>query len=291
MLAVTLMVGFLAPLGLRHGTATAAASPRVTWAGPIPGTLPLIQRPPASAAESTQLAPLRTYLVQAADTLPAIADRNALSVDTLVQVNHLSSADSLMVGQSITLPPVDGSMVTVAPGERLGQIADQYRADPALVASINNLSSGGPLPNQLFVPAAALPGGAARVQPPARSADRRPLVHFQWPTTGTITQPFGPYHTGLDIANGVGTPVVSADGGRVRFAGWGDYGLYIQIDHGNGFSTVYGHLSQLQVAVGQDVRPGQPIGLMGSTGRSTGPHLHFEIREHEAPRDPLEFLR
>ena len=129
---------------------------------------------------------------------------------------------------------------------------------------------------------------------PAASADsgatRERLVRFAWPTHGTITQTFFAWHPGIDIANDVGTPEVAADGGQVVFAGWGAYGIYVEIDHGNGFHTIYGHMSAVVVKTGQAVAQGQLIGLMGATGRASGPHLHFEIRYQGVPQDPIDLL-
>jgi murein DD-endopeptidase MepM/ murein hydrolase activator NlpD len=84
--------------------------------------------------------------------------------------------------------------------------------------------------------------------------------------------------------------MVASDGGRVTWAGWGAYGIYVQIDHGNGFSTLYGHMARTYVSVGQYVDRGQSIGLMGSTGRSSGPHVHFELHYQGVPQDPLRYL-
>jgi murein DD-endopeptidase MepM/ murein hydrolase activator NlpD len=122
------------------------------------------------------------------------------------------------------------------------------------------------------------------------AASREHLVRFVWPTHGTITQGFLEYHPGIDIANEVGTPEVAADAGQVVFAGWGSYGIYVEIDHGNGFHTIYGHLSAVTVKTGQAVVQGQLIGLMGATGRASGPHLHFEIRYQGAPQNPTDLL-
>jgi murein DD-endopeptidase MepM/ murein hydrolase activator NlpD len=125
---------------------------------------------------------------------------------------------------------------------------------------------------------------------------------MQWPVQGPITSPFGmrlnpfgggntEFHPGIDIAVEVGTPVAAAADGRVIIAGWvSGYGNYIAIDHGGGISTGYGHLSQFFVAVGQDVQRGQAIGASGNTGRSTGPHLIFEVRRNGTPVDPTPFL-
>ena len=99
---------------------------------------------------------------------------------------------------------------------------------------------------------------------------------------------------GVDIATAMGTPVLTADAGRVIMAGWPDntgYGNRVMIDHGNGYVTLYGHLSKIYVTVGQTVRRGDQIGAEGSTGRSTGPHLHFEVRRGGVAINPLEFLK
>jgi murein DD-endopeptidase MepM/ murein hydrolase activator NlpD len=116
-----------------------------------------------------------------------------------------------------------------------------------------------------------------------------------WPTNGTVTSGFGyrwgALHAGLDIANNVGTPIRAAKAGTVILAGWnGGYGNCIVIDHGGGFSTLYGHMSRLRASEGQRVSQGDLIGDMGSTGNSTGPHLHFETRVNGNPQDPTRYL-
>jgi murein DD-endopeptidase MepM/ murein hydrolase activator NlpD len=128
-----------------------------------------------------------------------------------------------------------------------------------------------------------------------------PSGSFSWPVTGTITSPFGwrsnpfggspEFHQGLDIAAPTGTTVTAAAAGTVIMAQWyGGYGNYILIDHGGGYSTGYGHLSAIYVSNGQSVSRGQAIGAVGSTGQSTGPHLHFEIRIAGKPVDPAPRL-
>lgn len=138
--------------------------------------------------------------------------------------------------------------------------------------------------------------GAAPALPPPGSGQ------MMWPLSGPITSPFGmrpnpfgggniEFHPGIDIGVPVGTTVVAAAAGRVIIAGWvSGYGNYIAIDHGGGISTGYGHLSQFFVSVGQDVQRGQAIGASGNTGRSTGPHLIFEVRRDGTPVDPNPYL-
>lgn len=116
-----------------------------------------------------------------------------------------------------------------------------------------------------------------------------------WPVSGSITSPFGmrwgSLHPGLDIGAGMGTPIKAAGAGRVLVASYdGGYGNLVVIDHGNGLATAYAHQSQLAVSVGQQVGQGQVIGYVGSTGFSTGPHLHFEVRVNGSPVDPMGYL-
>ena len=122
-----------------------------------------------------------------------------------------------------------------------------------------------------------------------------------WPAQGRITSPFGyriaplrfasEYHTGVDIANEAGTPIDAAADGVVRHSGWAQgYGMCVVIDHGFGYTTLYGHMSEIVAKEGSVVRRGQVIGRMGSTGTSTGNHLHYEVWTGGVPRDPMKYL-
>ncbi len=124
---------------------------------------------------------------------------------------------------------------------------------------------------------------------------------FMWPVTGPITSPFGYrihpifgtriYHSGIDIGVDTGTPVHAADSGVIMEADWvSGYGYTVIIDHGNGLITLYGHNSQLLVSAGQAVQKGQVVAYSGSTGYSTGPHVHFEVRKNGTPVQPLDYL-
>jgi murein DD-endopeptidase MepM/ murein hydrolase activator NlpD len=122
-----------------------------------------------------------------------------------------------------------------------------------------------------------------------------------WPVRGWISSGFGSrvsplsgekgFHTGVDIANDFGTPVRATADGRVAYAGWeGGYGKLVVLDHGHGYQTYYGHLSEIKAAVGQTVRRGSTIGLMGQTGDATGPHVHYEVRVFGAAVDPTKYM-
>lgn len=136
---------------------------------------------------------------------------------------------------------------------------------------------------------------------PVNQADGFAAKPSIWPTSGEITSTFGwrasPWgegrelHPGLDIANSMGTPIAAtADGVVVQSGPAGGYGNVVQIDHGNGIETIYGHNSRLAVNVGQVVKKGQIIAYMGSTGRSTGPHAHYEVRVNGVAVDPMPYL-
>ncbi|MEM8809663.1 MAG: peptidoglycan DD-metalloendopeptidase family protein, partial [Cyanobacteria bacterium P01_G01_bin.38] len=122
-----------------------------------------------------------------------------------------------------------------------------------------------------------------------------------FPTAGSITSRFGPrihpvlgyrrFHAGVDFGASHGTTIIAADSGQVIFSGWyGGYGNAVIVDHGSGLTSLYGHTSKLLVSEGQSVQQGQAIAKVGSTGLSTGPHLHFEVRRNGSPVNPMEFL-
>lgn len=245
---------------------------------------------PSTSVRKPGLPPLIHYRVNAGDTIDGIAAQAGITVDTLVQVNHLSSPALLTPGEVLVVPPVDGTMVQVDPTETLGVLARHFRMDASTLRAVNDLHLDGQLPPELFIPAMSTDAAIDPAATPDLGGVRQRVIRFAWPTKGIITQYFWQLHPGIDIANDVGTPEVAADGGKVVFAGWGSYGIYVEIDHGNGFHTIYAHMSKTVVSVGQDVSKGQLIGLMGMTGRATGPHLHFEIRYQGVPQNPLDLL-
>jgi septal ring factor EnvC (AmiA/AmiB activator) len=136
------------------------------------------------------------------------------------------------------------------------------------------------------------PGPTVTSPPTTRPPSNGSLL---WPVNGVLTSPFGwrwgRMHNGIDIGASTGTAIKAADGGYVFYAGWmGGYGNVVLIDHGGGMTTLYAHQSQIQASVGQTVARGQVVGLVGSTGQSTGPHLHFEVRINGAAVNPLSYL-
>jgi murein DD-endopeptidase MepM/ murein hydrolase activator NlpD len=164
-----------------------------------------------------------------------------------------------------------------------GQVQQLIKARDDLAAATLAAAAAKPRPRQDMPKL----GGASGSRPAPHPSG----AGFIWPVHGPVTSEFGPrwggFHPGIDIAPGYGTPIAAAKDGVVAFAGWMDgYGNFIIIDHGGGFATAYGHQSRLAVSDGQAVSAGQVIGYVGSTGFSTGPHLHFEIRVNGTAVNP-----
>lgn len=261
---------------------------------------------------------IETYTVESGDTISGIAEKFGLKMATLLNTNGLTVRSSLKPGQTLTILPIDGLVHTVKSGDTISKLSKTYQAQTQQIKEYNNLSedtlavgekliipygvkptpvvvsrptvassgsSGTPTTNQAYDGSVA-PGGVAATG-----------TKLQWPSAVyVITQYYHMGHLGLDISgsNALGTALYAADDGVVTVAqgGWnGGYGVYVKIDHGNGIVTLYGHCSKLYVQAGETVTRGQTIALMGSTGRSTGPHIHFEVIVNGAKVNPLNYIR
>jgi murein DD-endopeptidase MepM/ murein hydrolase activator NlpD len=189
--------------------------------------------------------------------------------------------------------------VIVREGQTLWSIARAYGVSVELITQLNGLRSPDAIRvgQRLKIPVRGTPGrNSPRVTPPSRSA-RVPGIavsryQFVWPARGMLTSRFGwrriRHHSGIDIGADRGAPIVAARNGTIVYAGWYHaYGRTVIIDHGNGWTTLYGHASSIAVRSGQNVAAGQLIARVGCTGRCTGPHLHFEIRVNGRAMDPL----
>jgi len=243
---------------------------------------------------------ITTYQVQAGDTVQSIAGRFGLQPTTIVWSNPEveKAPDILRIGQELVILPVDGVYHTVAAGESLTAIAEKYKAsvDAILNCPYNQLpeDSGLQVGTKLIVPGGTKPYTARTVTtyvgPAPTNAEG--TGQFRWPTGGVLTQGYWYAHRAIDIGAPLGRAVVAADGGYISFAGWTDigYGYLVVVDHANGYQTYYAHLSDIYVVEGQAVSAGEVIGAVGSTGYSTGPHLHFEIRYNGYPTNPLIYL-
>lgn len=241
------------------------------------------------------------YKVVSGDTLASIAKKFDISVDSIKWANDLDS-DAITDGDILKIPPITGVVHKVIAGENVYTIAKKYQSSAQNIVNFPfndfmdldtfSLRAG----QTLYVPdgvvveekAIFIPQTYAQAQAGVRGSS-----NFIWPSSGGITQYPIWYHMAIDIANPASPPILASDTGTVVFAGclnWG-YGCHVIIDHGNGYQTLYGHLSYVGVGAGQVVSQGATIGTMGSTGRSTGTHLHFEIRSGGVLQNPLSYLK
>lgn len=228
------------------------------------------------------------YLVREGDSLWRIAREHGLGTEALLEANNLQNPDVIKPGQILLLP---GTSLRhqVRDGENLSAVAALYQVSVSALVRENNLAE----------PDILLPGQELRIPLAPRGGPVTPVVSWRsltWPVNGPLTSGFGPRdggqpHYGIDIAADHGEIIRAADAGRVLFAGpAGTFGLLVILDHGDGLTTYYAHCSRLQVANGDQVNAGEPIARVGNTGRSFGPHLHFEVRWHGQPYDPVLYL-
>lgn len=243
-----------------------------------------------------------SYTVKGGDTLSSIAKTYGVDTTSIAYLNDTSENKLLQPGDVIKIPPVAGIIVKVKSGDTIASLAKKYglpSPQPIVDWPYNSfandetfaLSAG----QQLVIPNGKPPevAPAAVFSTPSTGIFTRGSGQFSWPTNGIITQYFSWYHNGVDIANNIGTPILAADSGRVVSVLYQnhDYGFHVIIDHGNGYRTLYGHMSEIWVNVGDNVSRGQQIGKMGSTGRSTGSHLHFTVYLGGTAVNPLGLLR
>ncbi len=229
------------------------------------------------------------YVVRSGDTLPAIAKMFDVSVNTIRWANNLKS-NTITPGQTLVILPISGVQHIVKSGDTLISIAKQYKGDLDEILQYNNMAKDEKLAigDIIFIPDGELTavvsrpntGGGKTSQPTYAGFYMRPIV-------GGVKSQGIHGHNGVDLASVYGANILASADGQVivsRSSGWnGGYGLYIVVKHSNGTQTLYAHLSKVLVSVGDNVTQGQVIGKMGSTGRSTGVHVHFEIRGARNP--------
>ncbi len=247
-----------------------------------------------------------THIVTEGETLSTIALRYGLGVSTILWENKITEKTPLKPGMELKILPVDGVRHQVQRGETIYTIAKKYGLEGSQAQVIVDYPFNEFLNDETFelatgqylmVPDGVMPQAVAsrptspviKIEPGTAGGSGS----FIWPAAGMITQGYRFYHKAIDIANRSAGPIIAADSGVVIAAGWDSsgYGNRIMVDHGNGYITLYGHLSVLQVSAGQRVNRGDVMGQMGSTGRSTGTHLHFEIRQGSVLLNPQSFLK
>jgi murein DD-endopeptidase MepM/ murein hydrolase activator NlpD len=269
------------------------------------------------------------YTIEPGDSIFSIAEQFNLQPETLLWSNRYTMGDDphfILPGQILNILPVDGVYHRWSLGERLTVVADFYNVTPEDIINWqgNELDPDeiGDYDNPKIPDGKMLviPGGKGTYpdfrtprisrDEPATAKHLGPgacvgsfegitgSLSFLWPTTERYLSGYdynpATNHFAIDIAGALGNPIFAADSGVIVYAGWNDYGYgeMIVVDHGFGWQTLYAHLSRVDVSCGQEVYQGDVIGLMGSTGMSTGPHLHFEMRSDEYGRvNPWDFLR
>ena len=247
-----------------------------------------------------------TYTVQKGDTISTIAKRFGIDEDTIKWENDLTS-DTITVADELKILPVAGVSHKVSSGETVYTIAKKYDTNPQKIVDFTFNDFANPetfslVSGQILI----VPDG---VPPPSQPTYTRPrptiLVQgptsvssagFTWPLRGGLSQYFSWYHPGIDITADFGTPIVSATTGTVSSISsgtWdGGYGNSVYIDMGDGHKTHYAHMGAIYVSPGQSVTAGKTvIGTVGLTGRTTGPHVHFEITQNGVFVNPLGFLQ
>jgi murein DD-endopeptidase MepM/ murein hydrolase activator NlpD len=255
-----------------------------------------------------QAEPVRitNYVIKNGDTLWNVANAFDLDVNSLFGCNKISETDILKVGSTIRIPNQDGIFVKVKAGQTVKNLAVEYGIFEEAIRSANELGDDAKITQgqEIFLPGAKViafvetPKGRKAVVKEKVAAKRG----FGWPVVGKISSSFGwrkdpvrggrDFHTGLDIRAPRGRQVVASAAGKVVHSGWmGGYGKTVVIQHPGGVTTLYGHCSKLLVKAGANVRRGDRIALVGSTGRSTGNHVHFEVRKGGSPTNPLKALR
>jgi murein DD-endopeptidase MepM/ murein hydrolase activator NlpD len=240
---------------------------------------------------------MRSYRVRSGDTLTGIAHKFGVSMMTIWWANNLTAKDDLHIGQTLTIPPVDGVVITVGSSDTLDSLAAKYGVDAATIVDANALQDPNLVIGQTLTVPGALGDGISTPRPthaPSRSSGSgssgsthpvSPPARYSggklsWPVAGGyISQYFHYGHYAIDIAADRGTAVKAAAAGVVTFAGWKNNGggYQVWISHGSGLNTTYNHMSAVSVGRGQHVGRGQLVGRVGMTGNATGPHLHFEV--------------
>jgi murein DD-endopeptidase MepM/ murein hydrolase activator NlpD len=232
------------------------------------------------------------YRVKAEDSMFSLASRFNLPYETLATINALHTAASFKPGQILLVPTQPGLFISLDHPSELDRLMDAVRASQPLGPRLRIQRSSGPETVMFFV--------GERFNPMERAFFLGILFRFPLPK-GILTSSFGirsnpftghpTFHAGIDLGAPMGTEVYAArDGVVVEIGNNRVYGNFVRLDHGDGYETVYGHLSAVLISLHQEVQSGKILGRVGSTGMSTGPHLHFEIRRQGHAEDPVPLL-
>lgn len=231
------------------------------------------------------------YTVKKGDIVGTIASKHGISQDAIISLNKLRNTRTLQIGQILKLPSINGIIYTVKKGDTPESIADKYQVSLEKVALVNNISDNiVPAGSVLFLPDAKLDW--VTLQEINGDLFRKPLHGGYYISSryGWRNNPFSnsrTFHNGVDMATARGAPVYAALDGVVAATGYDvTYGNYVIVSHHSGYQTMYGHLSSILTAKGKRVTTQTRIGLVGNTGQSTGPHLHFTVYKYRSTLNP-----
>lgn len=250
-----------------------------------------------TSAVFTQPVSYETYTVRSGETISSISLKFGLSnICTLISVNNIKNVRALAAGQKLKVPNYDGIIYTVRTGDTLEKISSRYGISLESLLDVNDMPSDTVIPgNILFIPGGKLDNET--LQNALGNSFICPLSCSYRISSGygTRADPFTGVtsnHTGIDLAVAKGTPIRSAKYGTVITAGWSNtYGNYVIIKHSDGYQTLYAHMTKYTVKKGQVVNQGELIGYVGSTGYSTGPHLHFSVYKNGNLVNPLSVVK
>jgi len=236
-----------------------------------------------------------SHIIRNGDNISGLAIDFGLNQDTIISANNVTNSRLLQIGRSLKIPNQDGILHSVSNGETLSSIAEKYSADKEAIKTANELFSDKVAAGtELFIPGAKLDW--SKIQ--EINGDL-----FIWPLSGVITSSYGyrrnpfnrgqsQFHSGIDIRGSMGAPIRAAMAGRVSMVGYDNvFGNYVIISHNSGYRTLYGHMSRVRTRTGAYVVSGERIGDVGSTGQSTGPHLHFTVYKNGVTVNPRPLLR
>ena len=234
------------------------------------------------------------YTMEKGDIIGNIAARTGLNEDSLISANSIRNTRLMQIGQVIRIPNQDGIYYAVKKGDTLESIAAHYKTTVSHISTVNELFSDALAPNEsLFIP-------GAKMDWVNRQEINGDL--FIWPCAGYISSPYGyrkspftgvrQFHSGLDIGAPMSTPIRAAMSGRVSQVGYDNsFGNYVVISHHSAYRTLYAHMSVVRVKAGAYVGTGERIGDVGSTGVSTGPHVHFTVYKNGVTVNPRSLMR
>ncbi|MBP9802571.1 peptidoglycan DD-metalloendopeptidase family protein [Patescibacteria group bacterium] len=254
------------------------------------------------------------YTVKNGDVLGSIAEQFGISVNTILWENNLTWNSTIKAGQQLSILPQSGIEHEVKSGDTILAIAKKYQVEADSIIKNNSLADATDIRSGdlLFIPngikptaitSSYTPKTPVKNTPPkvvdvysdeeVAGSDNETNTKLLWPVISQrITQYYHWGHSGLDIGDKTGNPIYAAESGKVERSGWSTgYGYNVVINHGNGLTTLYGHASKLLVKAGDTVTRGETIALVGSTGWSTGPHIHFEVRTSDVKKNPLNYIK